>query len=193
IQKALQKEFPNHKIHLSKNYKVIAKFYCEKRRDVSNDAASLYDDLIRRKDKDPYWFIAINWDRETNIFEHKRAQLYEKYNDSRVVKYLRTLYSSKKAWARAYTAKVFTASIQTTSRVESYNAQIKRLVLNSSISLVELAEVLDASISLFPEVDEALCHFLTPAMIKVQWFQIKSCLNYQASVISKDELIEYQE
>ncbi|CAG8826677.1 1302_t:CDS:2, partial [Cetraspora pellucida] len=196
--------------------------------DVSNDAASLYEDLLRRKDEDPRWYIAIDWDRETytrnslvpDIFERKWVQLTEKYNEPRVVKYLRTLYSSKSAWVRAYTAKIFTAGIQTTSRVESYNAQIKRLVLNSNISLLELAEALEANISeernrskyiywktqipltssvitlpqaLFPEIDRALSCFLTPAMLKVQRTEIKSCLNYQASAITKAELIKYQE
>ncbi|CAG8684639.1 25902_t:CDS:2 [Gigaspora rosea] len=98
------------------------------------------------------------------------------------------------SWVRAYTAKIFTAGIQTKSRVESYNAQIKQLVLNSNISLLELAEALEANINeernkskyiywkpqipltstvitlpqaLFPEIDKALSHFLTLAMLKV--------------------------
>ncbi|CAG8672191.1 9877_t:CDS:2, partial [Gigaspora rosea] len=117
-------------------------------------------------------------------------------------------------------SKNFTAGIQTTSRVESYNAQIKRLVLNSNISLVKLAKVLDTSINkeskkakfvywktqipltssavtlpqaLFPEVDNALRRFLTPAMLKVQCDEIKSCLNYQVSAITENELIGFQE
>ncbi|CAG8810822.1 25953_t:CDS:2, partial [Gigaspora margarita] len=62
------------------------------------------------------------------VFEHKWVQWIEKYNKLRVIKYLQTLYLSKYAW--------------TTSRVESYNAQVKRLVLNSNISLMELTEAL---------------------------------------------------
>ncbi|CAG8621845.1 5341_t:CDS:2, partial [Gigaspora rosea] len=192
IQKALQKEFPDHEIYLSEIYKVTKKFYTKKRRDISNDAASLYEDLLRRKDEDLRW----------------------------VIKYLRMLYSSKNAWACAYTAKIFTAGIQTTSRVESYNAQIKRLVLNSNISLLELAEALEANINeernkskyiywktqipltstvitlpqaLFPEIDKALSRFLTPAILKVQRIEIKSCLNYQAFAITKAELTKYQD
>ncbi|CAG8658422.1 10530_t:CDS:2, partial [Gigaspora rosea] len=91
---------------------------------------------------------------------------------------------------------------------------------NSNISLVELAEVLNTNINeeskkakfvywktqilltssaitlpqaLFPEVDNALRYFLTPAMLKVQRDEIKSCLNYQASAITEDELIGFQE
>src|SRR6185436_12007449 len=154
------------------------------------------------------------------IFERKWIQLIEKYNQSEVVRYLqRTLYSSKRAWARAYTATVFTAGIQTTSRIESYNAQIKRFILNSNVSLLELAEALERSMNeeskrakykywktlfpstssatlsqtLFPKLDETLCHFLTPTMLKVQCAEIKNCLNYQASAITQEDIIEYQE
>ncbi|CAG8799889.1 2760_t:CDS:1, partial [Gigaspora rosea] len=153
------------------------------------------------------------------VFEQKSIQLVKKYNEPRVVKYLQRLYSSKKAWTHAYTTKVFTAGIQTTSRVESYNAQVKRLVLNSSISLFELAEALEANIeeenkkakyaywktqisltssattllqALFPELDKALSQFITPEMQKIQRAEIKSCLNYHASAITKDEMIRYQ-
>ncbi|CAG8535964.1 146_t:CDS:2, partial [Gigaspora rosea] len=113
IKKALEKEFPDCKIYLFKVHKATAKFYCEKRKDISNDAASLYEDLLRKKEKDPRWYIAINWDRETH--------------------------------------------------------------------------------TLFPEVDKALSRFLMPAMLKIQRLEIKSCLNYQASSITKAELIKYQE
>ncbi|CAG8779741.1 14324_t:CDS:2, partial [Racocetra fulgida] len=134
------------------------------------------------------------------VFEQKWKQLIKKYNEPRVVKYLKTLYSSKKAWVRAYITKIFTAGIQSTSRVESYNAQVKRLVLNSNISLLELAEALEASIeeeikkakyaywkiqilltssaatlpqTLFPELDKALSRFITPEIQKIQRAEIK--------------------
>ncbi|CAG8715354.1 24983_t:CDS:2 [Dentiscutata erythropus] len=155
-----------------------------------------------------------------NVFEHKWVQLTKKYNEPRVVKYLQILYSLKHAWVRVYMAKVFTASIQTMSRVKSYNAQIKRLVLNSNVSLMELADALETYINeesnktkyiywktqiplissviilpqaLFSEVDKALSHFFTSAMLKVQRIKVKSCLNYQASSITKAELTRYQE
>lgn len=366
VQKALQKEFPDREIYLPEIHKVMAKFHHKKRTDISNDAASLYESLLKRKDNDPRWYIAIDWDRETHclrrlfwmspeqiilwmefgdiilndntaktnrydmalslflcidnhgssrlvgcaltddesadahrwilhqtkqatgncvpavimtdadpaldlaiaeeyeesyamhcifhiaqnlprnletrlgeqyrefvkdfyitrnalvpeIFECKWIQLIEKYNQPEVVRYLqRTLYSSKRAWARAYTATVFTAGIQTTSRIESYNAQIKRFILNSNVSLLELAEALERSMNeeskrakykywktlfpstssatlsqtLFPKLDETLCHFLTPTMLKVQCAEIKNCLNYQASAITQEDIIEYQE
>ncbi|CAG8792175.1 1585_t:CDS:2, partial [Racocetra persica] len=130
------------------------------------------------------------------VFEQKWTQLVGKYNESRVVKYLRILYSSKKAWARAYTAKVFTAGIQITSHVKSYNAQVKRLILNSNVSFIELAEVLEASIeeeTLFQELNKAFSYFIILEMQKIQHIEIKSCLNYNMTTITKDEMIKYQE
>ncbi|CAG8500841.1 24190_t:CDS:10 [Cetraspora pellucida] len=60
IKKALEQEFPNHEIYLSKVHKAIAKFYCEKRKDISNDAASLYKNLLRKKEEDPCCDIILN-------------------------------------------------------------------------------------------------------------------------------------
>ncbi|CAG8480503.1 17066_t:CDS:2 [Gigaspora rosea] len=115
---------------------------------------------------------------------------------------------------------IFTTGIQSTTRIESYNAQVKRLVLNSNISLLELAEALEASIeekikkakytywktqiplissaatllqTLFPELDKALNRFITTEIQKIQRAEIKSCLNYHATAIAKDEMIKYQE
>ncbi|CAG8653486.1 9889_t:CDS:2 [Racocetra persica] len=53
IKKALEKEFPNHKFYFSKVHKATAKFYCEKWKDISNDTAFLYEDLLRKKKEDP--------------------------------------------------------------------------------------------------------------------------------------------
>ena len=56
---------------------------------------------------------------------------------------MRTLYPSRQAWARVYTSKIFTAGVQTTSRVEGYNNIIKRELASNS-TLCNLANVLDA-------------------------------------------------
>ncbi|CAG8642530.1 4647_t:CDS:1, partial [Paraglomus occultum] len=66
VQRALQKEFPDCEVYLPEIHKVMAKFHHKKRTDISNDAASLYESLLRRKDNDPRWYIAIDWDRETH-------------------------------------------------------------------------------------------------------------------------------
>ncbi|CAG8575409.1 10635_t:CDS:2, partial [Cetraspora pellucida] len=75
--------------------------------------------------------------------------------------------------------------------------QIKKALeqefLDHEIYLSEVHKATAKFYSLFPEVDKALSHFLTPAMLKVQHIKVKSCLNYQASSITKAELIKYQE
>ncbi|CAG8696113.1 19264_t:CDS:2, partial [Gigaspora rosea] len=78
----LQKEFPDHEIYLSEIHKVTKKFYYEKRKDISNDVASLYENLLRRKDEDLHWYIAINWDRETYT-ESLEANIDEERNKSK--------------------------------------------------------------------------------------------------------------
>ncbi|CAG8790090.1 12013_t:CDS:2, partial [Racocetra persica] len=47
--------------------------------------------------------------------------------------------------------------------------------------------------TLFPELDKALSRFITPEIQKIQRAEIKSCLNYHVSAITKDEMIKYQE
>jgi hypothetical protein len=56
---------------------------------------------------------------------------------------MRALYPSHQAWARAFTSKIITAEIQTTSRVEGYNNIIKR-ELSANSTLCDLANALDA-------------------------------------------------
>ncbi|CAG8653654.1 2666_t:CDS:2, partial [Racocetra fulgida] len=46
---------------------------------------------------------------------------------------------------------------------------------------------------LFSDIDETLSRFFTPAMLEVQCAKIKSCLNYQAISIMKEDIIRYQE
>ncbi|CAG8489632.1 17060_t:CDS:1 [Gigaspora rosea] len=134
-------------------------------------------------------------------FEARWEWLLEKYSYRDHVKnYLQnTLYSSKTSWAKAYTNKVFTAGIQSTSRVESYNSAIKRSIFNSNTNLLELAEVLETQIrkedentqylywktnipntfaikvsqELFPDIDELLICFLSPTVLKIQRDEIK--------------------
>jgi len=76
------------------------------------------------------------------LFYQKWASLIEKYPS--VKDYLmRALYSSRQAWSRIFTSKIFIAGIQTTSCVEGFNNIIKHeLAANST--LYDLASVLDA-------------------------------------------------
>ncbi|CAG8751057.1 16969_t:CDS:2, partial [Dentiscutata erythropus] len=95
------------------------------------------------------------------------------------------------------------------------------LALDLAISedLLELAEALEANIEeeikkakyaywktriplmssattlsqiLFSELDKALSRFIMSEIQKIQHAEIKSCLNYHASAVTKDEMIKYQ-
>ncbi len=94
-----------------------------------------YDSFVRD------FFICRNNVCE-ELFYQKWASLIEKYPS--VKDYLmRALYSSRQAWARIFTSKIFIAGIQTTSCVEGFNNIIKHeLAANST--LYDLASVLDA-------------------------------------------------
>jgi hypothetical protein len=150
------------------------------------------------------------------IFYERWHNLTEKYPT--VKDYLmRTLYPSRQAWARAFTSKVFTAGIQTTSRVEGYNHVIKR-ELKASSTLCDLAIILDArlesevkwnrffeyrtlsncmgitsvSCDLFPEVDKMMARYLTPHILSAERQEMAQCLFFTVSKVESDvvEVIE---
>jgi hypothetical protein len=131
------------------------------------------------------FFLCHNSLCEESFYE-RWSQLTEKYPN--VKDYLmRALYPSRQAWARTFTSKIFTAGIQTTSRVEGLNSIVKRL-LTSSSSLCDLVDALDARLQdeaqwnrffeyktmlfcmgivsvghdLFPEIDKQMSEYLTP-------------------------------
>jgi MULE transposase domain len=124
------------------------------------------------------------------LFHERWSKLIEKYPS--VKEYLmKTLYPSRQAWARVYTSKIFTAGVQTTSRVEGYNNIIKRELASNS-TLCNLANVLDARLEsevqwnrffeyhtlstcmgirlvsndLFPKIDKLMSEYLSPHRIK---------------------------
>ena len=124
---------------------------------------------------------------------------------------MRALYPSRQAWARAFTSKIFTAGIQTTSRVEGYNNVIKReLAANST--LCDLASILDARLGneaqwsqffeyrtlsscigiasvgqdLFPEVDKVMSKYLTPHILSAERTEIAQCLYFIANRVEPD-------
>ena len=70
------------------------------------------------------------------------VKLIEKYPNANHY-LMRVLFSSQKLWARAFTLSIFTAGMQTTSRVEGYNNIIKRELVACS-TLCDLESVLDA-------------------------------------------------
>ena len=73
-------------------------------------------------------------------FEQLFIQLVEKYEQA--ADYLKNLYKSKTCWALCFTTTIFTASVQSTSRVEGMNGVLKREIFNSNTSLLQLGEIL---------------------------------------------------
>jgi hypothetical protein len=141
------------------------------------------------------------------LFYERWSKLIEKYPS--IKDYLmRALYPSRQAWARAFTSKIFTAGIQTTSRVESHNNIIKR-ELSANSTLCGLADALDArfeheaqwnrffeyrtlstcvgitmvSQDLFPEVDKIMTEYLTPQILSAERMEMAQCLYFVPSQV----------
>jgi hypothetical protein len=141
------------------------------------------------------------------LFYGRWSKLIEKYPS--IKDYLmRALYPSRQAWARAFTSKIFTAGIQTTSRVEGYNNIIKR-ELSANSTLCNLADTLDArfehevqwnrffeyrtlstcmgittiSQDLFPEVDKIMTKYLTPQILSAERMEMAQCLYFVPSKV----------
>ena len=144
------------------------------------------------------------------LFYERWTKLTEKYPS--VKDYLmRALYPSRQAWARAFTSKIFTAGIQTTSRVEGYNNIIKRELASNS-TLYDLANVLDARLKneaqwnrffeyrtlsncigitpvshdIFPEVDKVMSKYLTPHILSAERMEMAQCFYFIASNVDAD-------
>ncbi|CAG8729207.1 15835_t:CDS:2, partial [Cetraspora pellucida] len=70
---------------------------------------------------------------------------------------------------------------------------LRREFPDHKIYLSEIHKATAKYYTLFPELDKALSLFITPEIQKIQRAEIKSCINYHASAITKDEMIKYQE
>jgi hypothetical protein len=137
------------------------------------------------------------FDQRWSIMQDKWEDWLQKY--PKAIKYItRTLYSTRELWAAAFTKHHFTAGLQSTSRVESCNALVKKFV-SSRYTLVQLhaglQEVMEEekqrvryedwvemlpqaqqdglSTGVFQEIDCVLAKYLTPPILKMQ----RSCIN----------------
>ncbi|CAB4403807.1 unnamed protein product [Rhizophagus irregularis] len=146
-----------------------------------------------------------------STFHDRFMKLIENYPQSK--SYLEVLYTSKEYWAHSYTSFRFTGGMIASSRVESVNACIKRMLFNSNVSLCELMSEIHKLIDeqdkknkyeywklaipsiknlkhanfLFTEVDKCCQNFLMPAILKLQRDEINQSLYYAATI---DQLIE---
>ena len=129
-------------------------------------------------------FVEDEFQRRFNI-------LLQNYPNAR--DYMEFLYKSKTYWAHCFTGFKFTGGMIATSRVESVNACLKRLLHNSNISLCDLAAEIHRLLDLqdkeyeykfwqlsipttrnqnkvnflFTRIDQCIQQYLTPTMLKM--------------------------
>ncbi|CAG8712666.1 16667_t:CDS:2 [Cetraspora pellucida] len=148
IKKALKQEFPDYEIYLFKVHKATAKFYCEKQKDISNDAASLYENLLRKKKEDPYCDIILN-DNTAKTNRYDKALSLFLYIDNHGLFCLIEL------------SEALETSINEESNKTKYIYWKTQIPLMSSVIMLPQA--------LFPEVDKTLTSSITKAeLIKYQ-------------------------
>jgi hypothetical protein len=114
-------------------------------------------------------------------------------------------------WAHSYTSFNFTGGMIASSRVESVNACIKKMLFNSDTSLCELMNEIHRLLDeqdkknryqywklaiplaknqehvnfLFTGVDKVCQNFLTPAVLKLQRDEINQSLFYSANIVEQ--------
>ncbi|POG71403.1 hypothetical protein GLOIN_2v1793903 [Rhizophagus irregularis DAOM 181602=DAOM 197198] len=109
----LEKKYPERKIQSDILRYEIQK-YRPSAKELNRDALNLYEHLLKLKEDDIRWQIFVNFDKT----------------------------KTKTYWALCFTSTIFNAAVQSTSRVEGMNAVLKREILNSNTSLLQLAEVI---------------------------------------------------
>ncbi|CAG8663204.1 5743_t:CDS:10, partial [Ambispora gerdemannii] len=128
---------------------------------------------------------------------------------------MRALYPSQQVWTRAFISKIFTAKIQTTSRVEDLNSIVKRL-LTASSSLCDLVDALDARLQdeaqwnqffeyqtmsscmeivsvnhdFFSEIDKKMSKYLTLHILSAERLEMSQCLYFDSNLIVTDGFVE---
>src|SRR3954451_19014406 len=146
-------------------------------------------------------------------FENCFVKLIEDYPQSQC--YLEGLYTSKEYWAHSYTSFRFTGGMIASSRVESVNACIKRMLFNSDVSLCELmSEIhklldeqdkknryqywkltipfvknLEQTNFLFTKVDKCCQSFLTLTVLKLQRDEINQSVYYVANLVDQQDIM----
>ena len=95
---------------------------------------SLYQDFLKD-------FKVIQRSHCESVFERRSQGISEKYEAEK--KYITTMLLNRKyTWVKCFTSRHFTAGTQSTQRVESENALIKKAV-QSSFSLLQVQESLE--------------------------------------------------
>ncbi|CAG8676181.1 8214_t:CDS:2 [Gigaspora rosea] len=144
------------------------------------------------------------------------SRLLNKYSQSQNY-FNRALQGSIKSWARCYQLNCFTASIQSTQRVEVINRLIKEGIRstcslhdlhqhiqnlldneakwarhNSYMNSLSTNQALSIVASVFPKVLEMLKLYVTPHILAVQEQQIAGSLLYRALLRLKKDILKLQ-
>jgi len=140
-------------------------------------------------------------------FQQRFEKLIQDHPNSQ--SYMEFLYKSKTYWAHCFTSFRFTGGMIASSRVESVNACLKRLLYNTNVSLCDLAKEIHRLLDiqdkqneykfwrlaipniknqtktnfLFTKVDQCLQKFLTPTMLKMHRDEINQSLFYTAKLV----------
>ncbi|CAB5115735.1 unnamed protein product [Rhizophagus irregularis] len=176
------------------------------------------------KNKNPEGLVSINKINEDhnhplnscrnciveNVFEQWFNNLLQNYPNAKT--YLEFIYKTKMYWAHCYTKFKFTGGMIASSRVESVNGCLKRLLHNSNIPLcdlvAEIQRLLDLqdkeneynfwrlsiptirhqknSNFLFSKIDQILQHYLTPTMLKMHRDEMNQSLYYVAMLVERN-------
>ncbi|CAB5388078.1 unnamed protein product [Rhizophagus irregularis] len=141
------------------------------------------------------------------VFQIKFDYLIRDYPSAKP--YLEFLYRTKTYWAHCFTKFKFTGGMIASSRVESVNACLKRLLHNSNVLLcdlmTEIQRLLDMQDKeneynywrfsipclrnqtntnfLFTRVDQCLNQFLIPTILKVHHDEMRQSLYYTANLV----------
>ncbi|CAB4403820.1 unnamed protein product [Rhizophagus irregularis] len=147
----------------------------------------------------------------SEIFESRFINLCHNFPAAK--EYLEILYNTKTYWAHCYISFKFTGGMIASSRVESVNACLKRLIYSSNTSLCDLMTEIhrlldmqdqreqytfwklaipyiknqDKANFLFQQVDKYLEKFFTPIILQRQRDEINQAVYYVATVIQDDD------
>ncbi|CAB5393660.1 unnamed protein product [Rhizophagus irregularis] len=145
-----------------------------------------------------------------SIFQQRFEKLIEDYPKAK--NYLEHLYKMKSYWAHCYTKYQFTGGMIASSRVESVNACLKRLLNNSNTPLYDLMIEIQRLLNyqdkekeyefwclsiphirnqndmnfLFSKIDQCLQEFLMPTILKMHRNEMNQSLYYVANQLIQD-------
>ena len=136
---------------------------------------SLYQDFLKD-------FKVIQRSHCESVFERRSQGISEKYEAEK--KYITTMLLNRKhTWVKCFTSRHFTAGTQSTQRVESENALIKKAV-QSSFSLLQVQESLENRLE-FESINNRYSIWKASTLQYTQPFVIQTFFSSIDSIIKK--------